>query len=96
VQAQQTAFSAALSEIGCACDIFSNSATFDRLGPWLKTLKKPVGILCWGPSIGRQIIDTASDLGVDVPHDIAVLGADFDDLLSEASLPCTIRYPARI
>lgn len=87
VQTQQTAFSAALSKIGFRCDVFSNSTTSDRLGPWLKMLKKPVGILCWGPSIGRQIIDTASDLGINVPHDIAVLGADFDDLLSEASFP---------
>jgi LacI family transcriptional regulator len=54
---------------------------------WLKGLPKPVGVFCWGPIMGHAIIDACLDAGIAVPHDVAVLGADFDELFSKASYP---------
>jgi LacI family transcriptional regulator len=54
---------------------------------WLRGLPKPVGVLCWGPAIGRAVLDACLESGINVPHDVAVMGCDFDDLQSEASYP---------
>lgn len=59
----------------------------ERLTNWLKTLLKPVGVFCWGPSLGHRVIDTCQLAGINVPHDVAVFGSDYDELLSEASHP---------
>lgn len=55
--------------------------------PWLQSLPKPVGVLCWGPAIGHMVLDACLKSGIRVPHDVAVMGCDFDDLQSEASHP---------
>jgi LacI family transcriptional regulator len=54
---------------------------------WLRCLPKPVGILCWGPSLGHEIVDTCNLCGINVPNDVAVLGENFDKVLSNASYP---------
>ena len=59
----------------------------EKLTQWLLELPKPVAVFCWGPSLGHQIIDSCMNAGIRVPHDIAVLGSDYDELLSEASYP---------
>lgn len=58
-----------------------------ELASWLKALPKPVGIFCWGPSLGRHVIDTCREEQIQIPNEVAVLGSDFDDLLSDASHP---------
>lgn len=55
--------------------------------PWLLSLPKPVGVLCWGPTVGHTVLDACLKSGINVPHDVAVMGCDFDDLQSEASYP---------
>ena len=87
VQAQFHAFEDVLSERGHTCAFFRESDNFTKLARWLSSLPKPAGVYCWGPNIGRRIIDTCLEIGIDVPHDVSVLGADFDELLSEASNP---------
>jgi LacI family transcriptional regulator len=54
---------------------------------WLKQLPKPVGVYCWGPSLGHRVIDACQLAGINVPHDVAVLGSNYDELLSESSYP---------
>lgn len=54
---------------------------------WLRGLPKPVGVLCWGPAVGHTVLDACLKSGINVPHDVAVMGCDFDDLQSEASYP---------
>ncbi|MDZ8120465.1 AraC family transcriptional regulator [Pontiella agarivorans] len=58
-----------------------------ELWSWLVSLPKPVGILTWGAAIGRNIIDACLHENISVPHDVAVLGGDFDELLCEACYP---------
>lgn len=64
-----------------------NPKTDGSLGEWLKQLPKPVGVYCWGPSLGHQVIDACLDSDLNVPHDVAVLGSNYDELLSESSYP---------
>jgi len=54
---------------------------------WLRSLPKPVAIYCWGPSLGHEMIDACLKTGIHVPHDVAVLGSSYDELLSESSYP---------
>jgi LacI family transcriptional regulator len=53
------------------------------LGQWLKSLPKPVGILAWNYSSGREIMFAAELAGLLVPEEVAVLCGGDDDLLCE-------------
>ncbi len=57
------------------------------LSRWLKTLAKPVGIVAWTTELGRELIHACQRDGLLVPEQVAVLAADNDDLLCEASSP---------
>lgn len=87
VHGQFETFSKTLSKLGFACSACSHSGSPQEILRWLRELPKPVGVLCWGPRIGRLVIDTCLGAGIAVPHDVAVLGADYDELQSEASYP---------
>jgi len=66
-------------------DVLTNN--FDALINWLKTLPKPIGILCCNDNFGQILINSCSIAGISVPHDIAILGIDNDELI------CNITYP---
>jgi LacI family transcriptional regulator len=94
VQVQFAHFEEILAEQGQTCAFFAESDNEKKLAEWLRALPKPCGVFCWGPSMGRQVIDACLENGIRVPDDVAVLGSDFDDLLSRASYPpqSGIRY----
>lgn len=54
-----------------------------ELGAWLKSLPKPVGVLTWNYSSGREIMFAAELAGLLVPEEVAVLCGGDDDLLCE-------------
>lgn len=58
------------------------------LAAWLKTLPKPIALFCCNDLRAVQVMKICSDLGVDVPREIAVLGVDNDVLL------CTFTNPS--
>jgi LacI family transcriptional regulator len=87
VQTQFAYFSEVLAEGRQSCAFFAQSDDARSLKRWLRDLPKPCGVFCWGPSLGRQVIDACLDSGLRVPDDVAVLGSDFDDLISRASYP---------
>ncbi|WP_207420853.1 DNA-binding transcriptional regulator [Desertivirga brevis] len=70
---------------GNEVDVLSNN--FERLALWLKELPKPVGILCCNDNFGQILINSSSIADLKVPHEVAVLGIDNDELL------CNITYP---
>lgn len=85
-----------LKEAGFGCDIYqppqSRSVMFwHREYPavitWLQSLQKPVGIMACNDIRGRQIIEACSLGGMHVPNDVAVIGVDEDQVLSELSNP---------
>lgn len=87
VHGQYEAFVKELASRGHTCRACSHTESPAEILKWLRGLPKPAGVLCWGPRIGRLVIDICLDAGIAVPHDVAVLGADYDELQSEASHP---------
>jgi LacI family transcriptional regulator len=93
VSAHQEAFIRALGEAGCQCEVHGIKPrtgaepdwTLDlaQLGRWLKRLPKPVAILAWNASSGRELIYACHEVGIIVPEEVAVLSGSDDDVLCE-------------
>jgi LacI family transcriptional regulator len=58
-----------------------------RLGGWLASLDKPVGIFCWAATSGTHVLDACRVRGLRVPDDVAVLGGDDDPLICNTTSP---------
>ncbi len=54
---------------------------------WLEELPKPVGLLAWSDVQGRQITEACHYVGIAVPLQVAVLGAENDELMGVVSSP---------
>ena len=57
------------------------------LAAWLTTLPKPVAILACNDIRGQQIIAACRDLGISMPSDVSVMGADNDEILCRLCRP---------
>lgn len=60
---------------------------FDRLVEWLKGLPKPIGLLTYDSLQARQVVEACEAGNLHVPHEVAVLGGEYD------MLSCTISKP---
>ena len=97
VHEHEMAFKNVLAETATPCHLFQPETTpanqelwetrHNSLIPWLKGLPKPIGIYTWGFQVGRDIISACREAGISVPHDVAVLGGDYDELLSDSCHP---------
>jgi LacI family transcriptional regulator len=58
-----------------------------RLAAWLRGLPKPVGILGWCDSAAARITRTCQIMGLRVPEEVAVVGADNDLTVCQLSTP---------
>jgi LacI family transcriptional regulator len=56
------------------------------LGEWIRSLPKPVAILCWNASSAREIVFASHEGGLLVPEEVAVLSQAYDEALCETSL----------
>jgi LacI family transcriptional regulator, galactose operon repressor len=54
---------------------------------WLEQLPRPIAVLCWSAARGRQVTEACHYAGIRVPDEVAVLGGDYDDLMSDISSP---------
>lgn len=63
---------------------------------WLRQLPKPVGILASHDTQGAQVAEYCHQLRLTVPDQVAIVGADDDDLLCELSRPSlsSVKLPA--
>ena len=59
----------------------------EPLHGWLRGLPKPVGVFAVNDEAGVAIIRACGELGLDVPHDVAVLGVDNDEVLCRLVRP---------
>lgn len=59
----------------------------DALRTWLKSLPKPVGIFAVHDPLGRFLCSACRQMGLRVPEDVAVIGANNDELV------CGLSYP---
>lgn len=83
-----------LHKAGRECRIFeSNPALADldaqnrELAEWLRTLRKPVGIMACYDRRGQQVLDACRNVTLAVPDEVAVVGVDNDELLCELAAP---------
>ncbi len=63
----------------------------NKLTAWVRSLPKPVGVLCCYDIRGRQLIEICAQNQIAVPEQVAVLGVDNDDLVCNLA---DTRYPA--
>jgi len=57
----------------------------ERLADWLRRLPKRVGVICPAIGAGNYLIRVCHELGLKVPEDVAVIGADDSDLALASS-----------
>lgn len=58
-----------------------------RLGAWLLALPKPIGLMAVMDLRGRQVIEACYHYDINVPNEVAVLGADNDQLVCNLCAP---------
>ncbi len=97
VEDHHHSFVETLAELGYSCALLhSPSAKRPRQGwqrqqkkleRWIRDLPKPVAVLTWTGRRGREVIYACRALGLSVPEQVAVLGADDDSLLCETCNP---------
>ncbi len=58
-----------------------------RLGAWLCSLRKPVGLLACNDLRGQQVLNACHSLDLDVPEEVAVVGVDNEQVLCELCDP---------
>ncbi len=77
----------------------SDSNPHDTLLPladWISALPKPSGVLTWNFLGGQRVCEAACFAGIDVPSQLSVLSADYDQLVSdicEPGLTCIDQSP---
>ena len=59
----------------------------ERLCAWLVALPKPVALFAAMDVRGRQVLDACLTAGLDVPHEVAVLAVDNDELICGSTTP---------
>ncbi len=91
---RQTGFQDAVEVRALEIDVFEESLPWweklensEHLGEWLSDLRRPVGIFACNDSAGVKITELCRKLGIHVPEEAAILGADNEDILCELSLP---------
>ena len=54
---------------------------------WLRRLEKPIAVFCAHDLVALNLIKVCQTSGIDVPHEVAVLGVDNDPLLCDFTNP---------
>jgi LacI family transcriptional regulator len=57
------------------------------LAAWLRSLPRPLGVMACNDDRGQHVIEACKLAGLRVPDEVAVIGADNDELLCELSDP---------
>lgn len=58
-----------------------------NLRAWIRSLKRPTGVLAWGPEWGRKVTDACRLEGIRVPDEVGVITTEDDELMCEISHP---------
>ena len=58
-----------------------------ELTRWLAQLPKPLGLMACNDVRARHVLEACRTLGLRVPHDVAVLGVDNDEMICELTEP---------
>jgi LacI family transcriptional regulator len=57
------------------------------MAEWLKSLPKPIGIMSCNDDRGQNVIEACKVAGLRVPDEVAIIGADNDELVCELADP---------
>jgi LacI family transcriptional regulator len=57
------------------------------LGEWLHSLPKPIAIMACNDDRALDVCDACRTIGLHIPHEVAILGVDNDDLVCELANP---------
>ncbi len=57
------------------------------VGRWLQRLRRPVGIMAVNDSLARAVLGECQRLGINVPHEAALVGSDNDTTVCEIYRP---------
>lgn len=91
------AFESVMAETGMKATLYRQSAKIgpragnearqrDR-GRWIESLPKPVGIIGWATGICRLLAMACTEIGVEVPEQVAILSLETEDLLGRVVHP---------
>ena len=58
-----------------------------RVAEWIKHLPKPIGVMACNDMRGQQVLDACRAIGVASPEEVAVIGADNDEVICNLSDP---------
>jgi LacI family transcriptional regulator len=88
------AFARRVAAAGCRCCRFTAEqgpedwdGLQQALGAWLAALPKPAGVMACDDARGRHLLEACRRKGIRVPHEIAVIGVDSDELICELAVP---------
>ncbi len=59
----------------------------EKLAQWLKGLPTPLAIMACNDIMGREVIEVCKKNSFHIPHDVAILGVDNDEMICEFSNP---------
>lgn len=65
----------------------TNSGRNSRMRQWLQNLPKPVALFAANDVLANSVAESCQETGIDVPREIAILGADNDDFLCNIACP---------
>lgn len=96
-------FVALVRQAGLQCRVYTDGARplrmdtsqYEGLGlkdgglvaEWIKNLPKPVGVMACNDMRGQQVLDACRATGLTSPEEVAVIGADNDEVLCNLSDP---------
>ncbi|MBE7498163.1 MAG: DNA-binding transcriptional regulator [Verrucomicrobiaceae bacterium] len=85
-------FIQAVRDAGFDCPVFqSKRANWEQhqrdLADWLRGLPKPAGVFAVNDQMGFWVLDAARRAGIAVPEELAVVGAENDNMLCETASP---------
>lgn len=85
------AFRKALAKRKLGCKFYTQPPLshddFSELGDWLESLKKPAALFVAFDDRALTVVEVCRQRGFKVPHDIAVLGVDDDEVVDEICEP---------
>lgn len=86
-------FSAAIASTNRDCKVFRSGGRSAHFRKWLSSLQRPVGLFAVCDLRARETLDICHELGIDVPGEMLILGADNDELICETTSPTLSSIP---
>ena len=90
-------FAQTLRTHGFECSLFKSGGAGTKrlrwdehqraLSEWLTSLEKPVGVFAVNDQLGFWLLDAARRAGIAVPEEVAVVGAENDNMLCDTASP---------